>query len=323
MNSVLVAPDSFKGTLAAPAVAAAVARGLRSAGREAVELPVGDGGEGTLDALAASLPGLELRSAEVPDPLGRPVEARYGLFDGGRRAVVETAEASGLRLVAEGERDAWAASTRGTGELIARAWADGAREVLVCVGGSATSDGGAGALAALDAAGAEPKLVVACDVRTAWEDAARVFGPQKGADAATVKRLERRLSALAARAPRDPRGVPMTGCAGGLSGALWAWRGATLVPGAAHILDAVDFDARMRAARFAVTGEGQIDEQTLQGKLVCEVATRARQAGIACHAVVGRDALDDFGERVIDLGLVIEAGDERALEAAGRRLGEL
>jgi glycerate kinase len=321
LNTVLVAPDSFKGTHSAPAVAAAVARGLRAGGREAVELPLGDGGEGTLDALVASL-GAELLTATVSDPLGRPVEARFAIADGGR-AIVEMAEASGLRHVAEEERDAWSASTRGTGELIAAACEAGASEVVVCVGGSATTDGGAGAIAALDEAGVAPRFTVACDVRTAWEDAPRVFGPQKGADARTVKRLERRMEKLAAAAPRDPRGVAMTGCAGGLSGALWAWRGAKLVPGAAYVLDAVGFDDEMRAARFVVTGEGKLDEQTLEGKLVAEVATRARQSGVASHAVVGRDALDDFRERILDLGLVIEASSEEELEAAGRELAQL
>jgi glycerate kinase len=322
VNAVLVAPDSFKGTMPAAAVAAAVARGLRAGGREAVELPVGDGGEGTMDALAAAL-GAELRTATVADPLGRPVEARFALLDGGSRAIVEAAEASGLRRVGARERDAWSASTRGAGELIAAAAAAGASEVLVCVGGSATTDGGAGALAALDEAGVDPALVVACDVQTPWEDAARVFGPQKGADARTVKRLERRLDELAAKAPRDPRGVAMTGCAGGLSGGLWAWRGARLAAGAAYVLDAVGFDDRMRAARFVVTGEGRLDAQTLEGKLVFEVATRCRQGGVACHAVVGEDALDGFRARIMDLGLVLEAPTEADLEAAGRRLAEI
>jgi glycerate kinase len=321
VNSVLVAPDSFKGTIGAPAVAAAIARGLRAGGRDAVELPLGDGGEGTLDALAVAL-GAELHSAEVSDPLGRPVRARFAI-DGAGRGIVETAEASGLRHVGDDERDPWAASTRGTGELIAMACELGAREVIVCVGGSATTDGGAGALEALDQAGVVPAFTVVCDVRTPWEDAARVFGPQKGADARMVKRLERRMDKLAGAAPRDPRGVPMTGCAGGLSGGLWAWRGARLVPGAPYVLDAVGFDDAMRAARFVVTGEGTLDAQTLDGKLVAEVATRARQSGIASHAVVGRDELDDFRERILDLGLVIEASTERQLEAAGRRLAEL
>jgi glycerate kinase len=316
--NVLVAPDSFKGTFSAAEVAAAVARGLRAGGREAVELPIADGGEGTMDALGGSA-----RTAEVSDPLGRPVEARFSLLDDGRTAVVEMAEASGLRLVAEDERDAFAASTRGTGELIAAAVAAGARSILVAVGGSATTDGGAGALEALDEAGVDVPITVLCDVRTAWEDAPRVFGPQKGADARTVRQLEKRLDQLAERAPRDPRGVPMTGCAGGLSGGLWAFRDARLVPGAPFVLDAVGFDELMRAARFVVTGEGRLDAQTLEGKACAEVATRARQGGVACHAVVGVNDLDPFSARVLDFGLVMEAGDERALEAAGRRLAAL
>jgi glycerate 2-kinase len=318
----LVAPDSFKGTFSALEVAAAIARGLRAGGRGAEELPVADGGEGTIDALMTTLEG-ELRSASVSDPLGRPIEAEFALIDGGATAIVEMARASGLGLVAEDERDAWAASTRGTGELIAAAVEAGARSVLLAVGGSATTDGGAGALEALDEAGVEVPITVLCDVRTAWEDAPRVFGPQKGADARTVRRLEKRLAELAERAPRDPRGVPMTGCAGGLSGGLWAFRGAKLAPGAAFVLDAIGFDEQMRAARFVVTGEGRLDAQTLEGKACAEVATRARQGGVACHAVVGRDELDPFRARVLDFGLVLEAGDEAALEAAGRRLAEL
>jgi glycerate 2-kinase len=316
--NVLVAPDSFKGTYSAREVAAALARGLRAGGLEAVELPIADGGEGTMDAL-----GGEVRTASVSDPLGRPVEARFSMLEDGRTAVVETAEASGLRLVAESERDSYAASTRGTGELIAAAVEAGARSVLLAVGGSATTDGGAGALEALDAAGVDIPITVLCDVRSAWEDAPRVFGPQKGADERTVRRLEKRLDALADRAPRDPRGVPMTGCAGGLSGGLWAFRGARLVPGAAYVLDAIGFDELMRGARFVVTGEGRLDAQTLEGKACAEVATRARQGGVACHAVVGQNDLDPFRARVLDFGLVLEATDEAALEAAGRRLAEL
>jgi glycerate kinase len=136
-----------------------------------------------------------------------------------------------------------------------------------------------------------------------------------------VRRLEQRLAALAAGWPRDPRGVPMTGCAGGLSGGLWAVYGATLEPGAPWVLDALDFDARMRASRAVVTGEGKLDEQTLQGKLVGEIGTRARQSGVPLHAIVGTDALDRFGKRMIDLMRVIEATDLAALEAAGEALG--
>jgi glycerate 2-kinase len=315
---VLVAPDSFKGTFSAGEVATAIAAGLRSADREAVELPVGDGGEGTMGVLVDALGG-DLRTATVSDPLGRPVEAGFAILPDGS-AVVETAQASGLGLVAEDERDAWAASTRGTGELIALAVEAGAEHVLVTVGGSATSDGGAGALEALEEAGVRPDLEVLCDVRTVYEKAPSVFGPQKGAGPELVKRLERRLDELAEKLPRDPRGVPMTGAAGGLSGGLWGGLGAGLVPGAAYVLDAIGFDAAMKRSAFVVTGEGRLDSQTLEGKIVGEVATRCRQGGVACHAIVGRDELDPFEERIIDLASVSEATDLREMEAAGRRL---
>ena len=150
---VLVAPDSFKGTFSAREVAAAIAAGLRSADREARELPVADGGEGTMEVLVTALGG-EVRVVTVSDPLGRPIEAGFALLPDGT-AVVEMAQASGLGLVEEGERDAWAASTRGTGELIVAAVEAGAEKVIVTVGGSATTDGGAGALEALDEAGVE------------------------------------------------------------------------------------------------------------------------------------------------------------------------
>jgi glycerate 2-kinase len=317
---ILVAPDSFKGTLAASEVAAAITRGLRAAGREAEELPVADGGEGTMEVLVGTLGG-ELRVERVADPLGRPVEASFALLPDGRTAVVEAAQASGLWRVDERERDAWAASTRGTGELIAAAARAGAEKVIVTVGGSATTDGGAGALGALDEAGVDPALEVLCDVRTPWELAARVFAPQKGADPGTVSRLERRLDELAEAAPQDPRGEPMTGAAGGLAGGLWAHRQAKLRPGAAYVLDAIGFDDLMRAASFVVTGEGRLDDQTLQGKAVGEVAVRCRQGGVSCHAVVGQNALDPFQVRMLDLASVTEAGTPEGLEAAGRELG--
>jgi glycerate 2-kinase len=314
----LVAPDSFKGTFSASEVAAAIAFGLRATGREAVELPVADGGEGTMEVLVGALGG-ELRTVTASDPLGRPVEAAFALLPDGT-AVVETAQASGLGLVDERERDAWAASTRGTGELIVAAANAGAERVIVTVGGSATTDGGAGAVEALDEAGMEVELDVLADVRTPFEEAARVFGPQKGADPSMVKRLERRLNRQADGYRRDPRGERMTGAAGGLSGGLWAQHGARLVPGAAYVLDAIGFDGRMRAAAFVVTGEGRLDEQTLQGKIVGEVATRCRQGGIACHAVVGRNALEPFQERILDLASVTEASSRDELAEAGRSL---
>jgi glycerate kinase len=255
------------------------------------------------------------------------VQASFGLTPAGRgrSAIVEVAAASGLGLLAAHERDAFAASTFGTGELILAAVNAGAEVVYVGVGGSATTDGGAGAIRAIRQGGGlrGARLVVLSDVRTPFEDAARVFGPQKGADAGDVRRLTRRLDALARRLERDPRGVPMTGAAGGLAGGLWAAFGADLQPGASFVLDAIDFDRRMRAARAVVTGEGRLDQQSLAGKAVSEVATRARQAGVPCFAVVGRRELDTFGMRMLDLQAALEAGTPAALEQAGRELVQL
>jgi len=324
-ESILVAPDSFKGTFPAAEVAAAIASGLEDGGRPTDRCPLADGGEGTMDALAAALGGEPVR-ARAHDPLGREIEASFRVA--GALAFVDTAAASGLHLVAEAERDAFAASTYGTGELIAAAAAAGARTIHLGVGGSATTDGGTGAIQALREAGGlgGARLIVLCDVRTPFEDAARVFGPQKGAGPDDVRRLTRRLSDQArslARDGRDPRGRELTGGAGGLSGGLWAAFGAELVPGAAFVLDAVGFDARMRAARCVVTGEGCLDEQSLVGKLVSEVATRARQSGVPCHVVCGTRRLDAMGARVLDLERVIEATNVEELRAAGRELAEL
>ena len=301
---VLVAPDSFKGTFRAAEVAGAIGRGLERAGLMPPDLcPVADGGEGALAALLIALGG-ETDAIEVQGPLGAPVQAQFG-------------------LVAEDERDAWAASTYGTGQLICAAVDAGAQVIVLGVGGSATTDGGAGAIAAIEEHGGlrGARIVVLTDVRTPFERAPAVFAPQKGADAAMVERLEARLDALAAELPRDPRGVPLTGAAGGLSGGLWAAFGAELEHGAPFILEALDFDARMRAARAVVTGEGKLDEQTLEGKLVGEIGTRTRQAGVPLHAIVGTDRLDPFGKRIIDLQVVQEATDLDEIAAAGETLG--
>lgn len=316
-----MAPDSFKGTLSASEVGQAIARGLRAAGREAAVQPVADGGEGTLAVLAPAL-GLERALVDVTDPLGREIQAELAMDRD--TAVVEAAAASGLGLVEPAERDAMRASTRGTGQLISAAIAAGVRRVLVGVGGSATTDGGRGAIEAIREAGGlgRAELIVLCDVRTPFEDAARVFAPQKGASPEEVSRLSRRLGQLARSYSRDPRGVRFTGAAGGLSGGLWAEFGARLVPGAAFILDEIGFDARMLAARAVVSGEGRLDVQSLAGKALAEVATRCRQAGVPCHAIVGQLDLDRFSLRILDLQQVLEAGTGVELEAAGRALAE-
>lgn len=318
----LVAPDSFKGTFTASEVAEAIGSGLRDGGRPVDLCPAADGGEGTLAALVAAMDGT-VHTVEASDPLGRTIEAQFAVS--GATAIVETAAASGLGLVAAAERDAIEASTFGTGELLVAAAAAGADTILLGVGGSATTDGGAGAIRAVERGGGLEgvRLVVLCDVRTTFADAARVFGPQKGADPDEVRKLTARLNAQARRLPRDPRGEVMTGAAGGLSGGLWAAFGAELVSGAAFVLDAVGFDARMRAARAVITGEGKLDEQSLVGKVVSEVATRSRQAGVPCHAVVGTRELDAMGARVLDLERVLEATTLDELHDAGRQLAQL
>ncbi|HLH64627.1 MAG TPA: glycerate kinase [Solirubrobacteraceae bacterium] len=319
---VLVACDSFKGTFTAAQVTEAIGRGLREGGRPVDLCPVADGGEGTLEALAGAL-GARRLSVAAHDPLGRPIQAALAIA--GPVAIVETAAASGLGLVSERERDPIAASTAGTGELIAAAIDAGARVVYLGVGGSATTDGGAGAIAAIRRRGGlrGARLVVLCDVRTPFEHAARVFAPQKGASQDQVRRLTARLHALARRLPADPRGRAMTGAAGGLSGGLWAAFGAELVAGAPFVLDSVGFDARMRRARAVVTGEGKLDQQSLAGKVVSEVATRARQSGVPCHAIVGRRELDAMGARLLDLDRILQATTLPAMVSAGRRLAEL
>ncbi|MDP9378130.1 MAG: glycerate kinase [Actinomycetota bacterium] len=320
---VLVAPDKFKGTFQASEVAAAIGRGLERAGLTAPDLcPVADGGEGTQDALVSALGG-EVIEEDVLDPLGRTIRASYALLEKGQTGLVEMAAASGLALLTEEERDPQRASTYGTGQLICAAVDAGASRILVAVGGSATVDGGAGALQAIEDHGGigSARIVVLCDVRTPWEQAPQVFGPQKGASPEGVKLLEQRLDELAEKLPRDPRGLQMTGAAGGLSGGLWAAHDAELQPGAPWVLDTLSFDRRMKEARAVVTGEGRIDFQTLEGKLVGEIGTRARQGGVPLYAVVGRDDLDDFGKRMIDLQLVLEATDLAEMEAAGERIG--
>jgi glycerate kinase len=319
---VLAAPDSFKGTFRATEVAGAIGRGIEAAGLEPPDLcPVADGGEGTLEVLLTALGG-ETAGARVTDPLGRPLDAGFALIEDGGTAIVEVAEASGFGRVAEDERDAETASSRGTGGLIAAAVDAGAEVVLVAAGGSATTDGGAGAIAAIEEAGGlrGAALVVLCDVRTPYELAAERFGPQKGADAAAVKRLRARLERFARELPRDPRGVVGSGAAGGLAGGLWARYGAALEPGAPFVLRALGFDPRMRAARAVIVGEGRIDQQTLEGKVAGEIAVRARQGGVPCHAIVGVDDLGLFGARMLDLQRVLVAPTLEAIEAAAASL---
>jgi len=319
---VVVSPDSFKGTFTGREVADQLAAGLRAGGIEELAVcPLADGGEGTLDALLGRLGG-ELHHATVRDPLGRPIDAVFGLTADGRTAIVEVARAVGLDLVGADERDPEGASTAGVGDLIVAAVRAGAREILVGLGGSATTDGGVGAVDAIVASGGlgAAGVVLLCDVSTPFERAADVYGPQKGADPAAVRRLGQRLDRLAIRLPRDPRGRPMTGAAGGLSGGLWAAFGAALVPGAGFVLDRLDFDRLLIGAAAVVTGEGRLDEQTAAGKVVAEVAGRGLRSRVPVDAVVGCDALGPEAAAAIGLRSVREAGTRAALRSAGVEL---
>jgi glycerate 2-kinase len=302
----LVAPASLKGVLAARDAAAELAAGFGDAGVDAEECPVADGGEGTADALHAVLGG-EWWEAAVADPLGRPLAARWlELPDGS--AVVEAAEVIGLGLVVPAERDPLRASSRGLGELIA---ATGGRRLLVCLGGTATVDGGRGLREVVRSL--PPGTRVACDVASPLLDAARLFARQKGADDAAVVELARRLAADEELAPFAD--LPGAGAAGGL-GAAFAALGAELVPGAALVLDAVGFDARLDGADLVVTGEGTVDRTTREGKAPAEVARRAGVRGVAC-VVFGGVVEEPFpGAETIAL-----SGDPARARADLRELG--
>jgi len=269
----LACPASLKGVLSARDAAAALAEGLRS-WADTDELPVGDGGEGTLDVLHAALGG-EWQETEVADAFGRPHRARWLELPSGL-AVVEAAEAIPLD---PSRLDPFAASSRGLGELIRAVGAP--RELLVCLGGTANVDGGAGLLEVLRELPAPTR--VACDVDVPLIDAARVFAAQKGASPEQARELEARLLAMRELAPYGD--LAGAGAAGGLGAALAAL-GAELVPGASLVLDLVGFDARRYD--LVVTGEGTVDITTARGKAPGEVARRCAATGVRCVIFGGR-----------------------------------
>jgi glycerate kinase len=358
---VLVAPDKFRGTLSAAEAARAIGTGWSRVRPQddVVEVPLADGGEGTMEALIASLGG-ERRQAKVRGPLGDVVTAAYGLAPGprGPLGVVEMALASGLQLVADARRDALRASTLGTGDLILEAARAGARDVLVCLGGSATSDGGAGMaqalgirlldargeklgpgggrlleLARIDVTGLDPavrhaSVQAACDVDsplTGPHGAARVFGPQKGATPEDAMLLDRSLSHLAAVVHRDlgidVRSIPGAGAAGGLGAGLVAFLGARLRPGLDVVAEAVALEERVASADLVITGEGAFDETSLRGKVPSGVLAAARAAAIRAIVICGRaDVRPDAVEVV---SLLERVGEARALEDARLALTEV
>jgi glycerate kinase len=360
---VLVAPDSFKGSLTSVEVARALAAGWNRA-RPADEVrlaPLADGGEGTLVAIEAA-GGWLWRETEARDPLGRPVRARWLARADGRAAVIEMAAASGLSRLAAAERDAVNATTAGTGDLVLAVLDAGIRAIAIGIGGSATTDGGAGVLRALgatvsedltavDLAGLDPRLAetslrVACDVSNPLlgpDGAAAVYGPQKGATPALVAVLDARLAlfadALEAATGRRERETPGAGASGGLGFGLLCLAGhlasLRLEPGIDLVMAEAGFDLALGTADLVITGEGRIDAQTAFGKTALGVARRARAAGVPCIAVGGGvtpdgiEALGDIGVTVVPVSegpQTVEqamAAGAMPLERCGERIARL
>jgi glycerate 2-kinase len=317
MTRAVVCPDKFRGSLTAAAAAAAMAEGLRRAGVEdVVALPLADGGEGTLDALLDAVGGSR-RTTTVTGPLGDPVAAEWAMLRGGV-AVVEMARASGLALV-EGRNDPLRASSRGTGELIAAAARSGAKRIVVGVGGSASTDGGLGAVDALGWSLPAIDVTVACDVTTPFLDAARVYGPQKGASAAQIALLGRRLQRLSEqyelRTGVDVRAIEGGGAAGGLAGAL-AVLGATLEPGFDVVAGAAGLGDALEGASIVVTGEGRLDRTSLEGKVVGGALEWAEEHGVAHRCVIAGQVDTDARERLEAAGVLVLALSDRVWEAA-------
>ncbi len=321
---IVVASDSFKGSLSSTEVAMAATRGIKAVypDCEIITVNVADGGEGTVDAVVEALHG-KIVEATVSDPLSRPIQARYGIA--GATAIIEMAAASGLPLLRPEERNPWLTSTHGTGEMIMDAIQKGCRQFLVGIGGSATNDAGTGMLQAMgcrfyDANDKEilhccggtmqdiahiddsnvPNSVrqstftIACDVDTPFcgsEGAAPVFAPQKGADAAMVQQLDAGMVSLAKVIEDKYRIniVPIAGAgaAGGMGGAFCAFLHATLKRGIDMVLDAIDFNTIIQGADLIITGEGKIDFQTAKGKTAAGILARAKQQGIPVVAIGG------------------------------------
>ncbi len=343
---VVICPDSFKGSLTSIDVANAIARGISKAGSECdlqtVLIPVADGGEGTVDALLLASGG-DKRHLKVHDPLMREIEAYYGLLADGQTAVVEMAAASGLCLLSEDERNPMLTSTCGTGELILGAIHAGVKKIIIGIGGSATNDGGAGAMTALGArfldnagralspGGAalaqldridmsgfihlpdQLMVEVACDVTNPLcgsDGASAVYGPQKGATSQMVAELDAALANYARVIERDLGkeiiDLPGAGAAGGLGAGLSAFLNAQLRSGIDIVLDSARFDEHIQDASLIITGEGRIDDQTASGKTIAGILKRASIANVPVVAVAGSVCGDI--SRLHDMGLTAAFG---------------
>jgi glycerate kinase len=359
---IVIAPQTFKGSISALDVAAAMAEGVRRVVPDADTdlVPVADGGDGTLETLVDATGG-EVHTAVVTGPLGDTVEAGWGALGDGRTAVVEMARTSGLALVPPDKRDPLAATTRGLGEIIAQALDAGFRSFIVGIGGSATNDAGAGMaqalgvrlldadgaelqpggaalarLASIDASGLDPRAAeadfdVACDVNnplTGPEGASAVYGPQKGATPEIVEQLDAALANFAEVVKRDlgadVDGVPGSGAAGGLGGGIMAFLGGRLRPGVDIVLDTVDLESRLDGADLIITGEGCMDFQTVYNKAPIGVARLAGERNIPVIGVSGSlgDGFTDVHEHGIAAAVAITHAP-MTLDEATERVAEL
>lgn len=314
ITRVVAAPDKFKGTASAAEVAEAIGHACWEIGVECTEVPMADGGDGLLEVL-----GGPNRTSMVTGPLGDPVEAAWRLAKD--TAVIEMARASGLTLVGGADNNRPIdATTTGTGELIDHALDAGAKRIIVGLGGSATTDGGFGAIRAISAISRlkQVELLVACDVTTTFADAAEVYGPQKGATPSAIKLLNGRLARLAQMFDEefgvDVAPIPGGGAAGGLGGALAAL-GGTLLPGFELVADELDLFDHLAAADLVITGEGRLDETSFAGKVVGGVAGLADDEGVAVAAIVGSAdpaVVRSHRERLEIVSLADRFGQDRA-----------
>ncbi|MFW2335078.1 glycerate kinase [Ilumatobacter sp.] len=308
---VVAAVDKFRGSATGAEIASAIGHACWELGHDCIEFALADGGEGLLEVL-----GGPNRTTVVTGPLGSPVEAPWRLQRD--TAVIEMALASGLVLAGGAtHNDPMAATTAGTGELIDAALTAGAKRIIVGLGGSATTDGGLGALTAIGTP-ARLKAVdfqVACDVTTLFTDAATVFGPQKGATPAQIRMLTNRLEQLADRYEReyevDVRTIEGSGAAGGLAGALAAL-GGRLTPGFELVADELDIYDQLRDADLVITGEGHLDRQSFEGKVVGGVAELAAEFDVPVAAIVGI-ADDEVRDRIPTWAIADRFGEERSL----------
>lgn len=311
---VLAAADKFKGTASAASICAAIGHACWDLGIDCVEMPMADGGEGTLDVL-----GGPNRTSVVTGPLGTAVEAEWRLHRG--VAVIEMARASGLTLAGGPDNNnPLDATTQGTGELIDKALNEGAKKIIVCLGGSATTDGGLGALRAISTPARlrAVEFLVACDVDTYFTDAAKVFAPQKGASKSQVTMLTGRLERLAQMYESEygiaVNDISGSGAAGGLAGALAAL-GATLMPGFDIVAEEVEFYDAIRATDLVITGEGLLDETSFDGKVVGSVYDYTQNSKTKMAVIAGDVDIDMSSYTDIDvMNLTAQFGAELSMQ---------